>query len=48
MSDTPEIVRRYFALAGQADKGPHLALFADDAVVEDATARSRAVATVPA
>ncbi len=35
MSSTPEIVRRYFALAGQADKEPYLALFADDAVVED-------------
>ena len=35
MSNTPEIVRRYLALAGQADKEPYLALFTDDAVVED-------------
>ncbi|MBD0323961.1 MAG: nuclear transport factor 2 family protein [Aldersonia sp.] len=35
MSTTPEIIRRYFELAGQPDKDRYLALFADDAVVED-------------
>ncbi|MFC0509041.1 nuclear transport factor 2 family protein [Micromonospora costi] len=35
MATTPEIIRRYFALAGQPDKDAYFALFADDAVVED-------------
>jgi hypothetical protein len=32
---TPEIIRRYFAAASQPNTDAYLALFADDAVVED-------------
>ncbi|WP_406108175.1 nuclear transport factor 2 family protein [Micromonospora globbae] len=35
MTTTPDIVRRYFELAGQPDGDAYLALFAEDAVVED-------------
>ncbi|MFC4020802.1 nuclear transport factor 2 family protein [Micromonospora sp. GCM10011542] len=31
----PDIIRRYFELAGQRDQDAYFALFADDAVVED-------------
>ncbi|MER7891599.1 nuclear transport factor 2 family protein [Micromonospora sp. NPDC094482] len=35
MTTAPDLIRRYFELAGQPDKDAYLALFADDAVVED-------------
>ncbi|WP_433310377.1 nuclear transport factor 2 family protein [Micromonospora chersina] len=35
MDTAPDMIRRYFALAGQPDKDAYFALFADDAVVED-------------
>jgi ketosteroid isomerase-like protein len=35
VTSAPEIIRRYFALASQSDTEAYLALFADDAVVED-------------
>jgi ketosteroid isomerase-like protein len=31
----PDIIRRYFDLASQPDQDAYLALFADDAIVED-------------
>ncbi|MGC4892646.1 hypothetical protein [Micromonospora sp. DT31] len=48
MSDAPEIVRRYVALAGRADEEPHLALVADDAVVEDEGRTHRGVEEIRA
>ncbi|TDC37585.1 nuclear transport factor 2 family protein [Micromonospora sp. 15K316] len=35
MTETPEIIRRYFELAGRPDTDAYFELFADDAVVED-------------
>ncbi|MEU8301247.1 nuclear transport factor 2 family protein [Micromonospora sp. NPDC048909] len=35
MPTAPDLIRRYFELAGQPDKDAYFALFADDAVVED-------------
>ncbi|MGC3863454.1 nuclear transport factor 2 family protein [Micromonospora chersina] len=35
MNSPPDMIRRYFALAGQPDQEAYFALFADDAVVED-------------
>ncbi|MFI6265440.1 nuclear transport factor 2 family protein [Micromonospora sp. NPDC051006] len=35
MTTAPDLIRRYFELAGQPDKDAYFALFADDAVVED-------------
>ncbi|MFI7606283.1 nuclear transport factor 2 family protein [Micromonospora sp. NPDC049366] len=35
MNTTPDLIRRYFELAGQPDKDDYFALFADDAVVQD-------------
>ncbi|MET8907956.1 nuclear transport factor 2 family protein [Micromonospora sp. NPDC004551] len=46
MDTAPDIIRRYFALAGQPDKDPYLALFADDAVVEDEGRTHRGIAEI--
>ncbi|MFG2054481.1 nuclear transport factor 2 family protein [Micromonospora sp. NPDC048930] len=48
MTTPPPIIRRYFALAGQPDKDPYLALFADDAVVEDEGRTHRGIAEIRA
>ncbi|MFR9776582.1 nuclear transport factor 2 family protein [Micromonospora sp. MS34] len=46
MSTAPDIIRRYFELAGQADKDAYFALFADDAVVEDEGRTHRGIAEI--
>lgn len=43
MDTAPDIIRRYFALAGQPDKD---AYFADDAVVEDEGRTHRGIAEI--
>lgn len=48
MTTAPDIIRRYFALAGQPDRDAYLALFADDAVVEDEGRAHRGKAAIRA
>ncbi|MDO3700105.1 nuclear transport factor 2 family protein [Micromonospora sp. C28SCA-DRY-2] len=48
MTGAPEIIRRYFELAGQPDTEAYLALFADDAVVQDEGREHRGVAAIRA
>ncbi|MER6591789.1 nuclear transport factor 2 family protein [Micromonospora purpureochromogenes] len=48
MTDPPEIIRRYFALAGQPDQDAYFALFADDAVVEDEGREHRGIEAIRA
>ncbi|MEU1686626.1 nuclear transport factor 2 family protein [Micromonospora sp. NPDC005707] len=46
MDTAPDLIRRYFALAGQPDKDVYFALFADDAVVEDEGRTHRGIAEI--
>ncbi|WP_262286424.1 nuclear transport factor 2 family protein [Micromonospora sp. MA102] len=46
MDTAPDIIRRYFALAGQPDRDAYFALFADDAVVEDEGRTHRGIAAI--
>ncbi|MEH0819117.1 MULTISPECIES: nuclear transport factor 2 family protein [unclassified Micromonospora] len=48
MTDTPEIISRYFALAGQPDRDAYFALFADDALVEDEGRQHRGIEAIRA
>ncbi|MDH6463611.1 ketosteroid isomerase-like protein [Micromonospora sp. A200] len=48
MTDSPEIIRRYFALAGQPDRDAYFALFADDAVIEDEGREHRGIEAIRA
>ncbi|TYC05080.1 nuclear transport factor 2 family protein [Micromonospora sp. WP24] len=46
MTEAPEIIRRYFELAGRPDTDAYFALFADDAVVEDEGRTYRGIAAI--
>jgi hypothetical protein len=46
MDSAPDIIRRYFALAGQPDRDAYLALFADDPVVEDEGRTHRGIGAI--
>lgn len=46
MDTAPDLIRRYFALAGKPDKDAYFALFADDAVVEDEGRTHRGIAEI--
>lgn len=48
MTGTPDIIRRYFELAGQPDQDAYFALFADDAVVEDEGREHRGIEVIRA
>ncbi|MET8350768.1 nuclear transport factor 2 family protein [Micromonospora sp. NPDC005206] len=43
---TPDIIRRYFELAGQPDSEDYFALFAQDAVVEDESTEYRGIEAI--
>ncbi|SCE82066.1 SnoaL-like domain-containing protein [Micromonospora coriariae] len=43
---TPDIIRRYFELAGQPDSEDYFALFAQDAVVEDESTEYRGIGAI--
>ena len=42
----PDIIRRYFDLAGRPDSEDYFALFADDAVVEDESTSYRGIEAI--
>ncbi|SCG64139.1 SnoaL-like domain-containing protein [Micromonospora echinaurantiaca] len=48
MTGAPEIIRRYFELAGQPDREAYFALFADDAVVQDEGREHRGIEAIRA
>ncbi|MFI7549961.1 nuclear transport factor 2 family protein [Micromonospora sediminimaris] len=48
MNAVPALIRRYFALAGEADSDAYFALFAPDAVVEDEGRTHEGIAAIRA